>query len=167
MKHEPTLKAPLTVNWALNNSCNFVCRHCYSRNDTAEELDGELLCAAMKKVAAAGVLSVNFGGGEPLLRRDLLAIASCAAGCGMRVSMNSNGYLIDAEQAAALKKAGFSKVGISIDSHLAESNLLPRASYMRPCATFASSSPLWPPSSSPAPGGSCSPLLLASTGSTI
>ena len=120
MKHEPTLKAPLTVNWALNNSCNFVCRHCYSRNDTAEELDGELLCAAMKKVAAAGVLSVNFGGGEPLLRRDLLAIASCAAGCGMRVSMNSNGYLIDAEQAAALKKAGFSKVGISIDSHLAE-----------------------------------------------
>jgi GeoRSP system radical SAM/SPASM protein len=32
--------------------------------------------------------------------------------------MNSNGYLIDRETAAALKKAGFAKVGISIDSHL-------------------------------------------------
>jgi GeoRSP system radical SAM/SPASM protein len=32
--------------------------------------------------------------------------------------MNSNGYLIDSETAAALKESGFSKVGISIDSHL-------------------------------------------------
>lgn len=116
MRSDPTLKAPLTINWAINNNCNFLCRHCYSRSDTAEELAGEVLCAAMKRVATAGVLSVNFGGGEPLLRRDLLDIASCAAGCGMRVSMNSNGYLIDEEKSIALKNAGFSKVGISIDS---------------------------------------------------
>jgi GeoRSP system radical SAM/SPASM protein len=34
--------------------------------------------------------------------------------------MNSNGYLIDAEAAVALKGAGFAKVGISIDSCKAE-----------------------------------------------
>lgn len=116
---EIRLKAPLTINWAINNNCNFSCRHCYSRNDTGVELDHETLCACLEKVAGAGVMSVNFGGGEPLLHPELLAVASFAGHCGMRVSMNSNGYLIDSKKALELKAAGFSKVGISIDSHLA------------------------------------------------
>ncbi len=114
---EIQLKAPLTINWAINNSCNFSCRHCYSRADNGDEIDTQTLCQCLGKVAKAGVMSVNFGGGEPLLRQDLLAIASCAAQSGMRVSMNSNGYLIDEKKALQLKEAGFSKVGISIDSH--------------------------------------------------
>ncbi|MBI5657832.1 MAG: GeoRSP system radical SAM/SPASM protein [Geobacter sp.] len=118
--HDWIVKAPLTINWALNNSCNFRCRHCYSRVDTDRELDRETLCAALARVAGAGVLAVNFGGGEPLLRPDLLEIAACAAGSGLQVSMNSNGYLIDAPTARALKGAGFAKIGISIDSHLPE-----------------------------------------------
>ncbi|HEX9023528.1 MAG TPA: GeoRSP system radical SAM/SPASM protein [Geobacteraceae bacterium] len=114
----PQLTAPLIINWAVNNSCNFACRHCYSRKDSNEELDREALFAALRKVAKAGVFSVNLGGGEPLLRRDLKEIAAFAVGEGLRISMNSNGWLIDRETAAALKGAGFSKVGISIDSHL-------------------------------------------------
>ncbi len=114
------LQAPLTINWAVNNSCNFACRHCYSREDTHEELDRDVLFACLQKVAKAGVFSVNFGGGEPLLHRDLLKIASLASGMGLRISMNSNGWIIDRQTAAALKEAGFSKVGISIDSHLTE-----------------------------------------------
>ncbi len=117
---EIQLKAPLTINWAINNSCNFSCQHCYSRSDTGDELDADILCGCIEKVARAGVLSVNFGGGEPLLRRDLPEIASCAARAGLRVSMNSNGFLLDREKARQLKEAGFSKVGISIDSHLPE-----------------------------------------------
>jgi GeoRSP system radical SAM/SPASM protein len=118
--NEFVLSAPLTINWAINNTCNFKCRHCYSRVDTDEELDTATLKAAIGRVAKAGVLSVNFGGGEPLLRHDLLDIARHAADLGMTVSMNSNGYLIDPACAAALKSAGFAKVGISIDSHLPE-----------------------------------------------
>lgn len=118
MKNEIVLTAPLTINWAINNTCNFKCRHCYSRVDTSDELDTPTLRAAMEKVAKSGVMALNFGGGEPLLRADLLDIARFAAGLGMVVSMNSNGYLIDADRAEALKRAGFSKVGISIDSHL-------------------------------------------------
>jgi len=119
-EREVVLQAPLTINWAVNNSCNFACRHCYSREDSHDELGQELLLDCLRKAARAGVLSVNFGGGEPLLRRDLLQIASRCRELGLRISMNSNGWLIDAEMAAALKEAGFSKVGISIDSHLPE-----------------------------------------------
>ena len=114
------MQAPLTINWALNNSCNFACRHCYSRDDTHDELEKGVLFSSIEKVANAGVFSVNFGGGEPLLRRDLMEIAAFAVGLGLRISMNSNGWLIDRQMAATLKGAGFTKVGISIDSHLPE-----------------------------------------------
>jgi len=118
MQKEIILQAPLTINWALNNSCNFACRHCYSREDTHDELEVDLLYACLEKVAKAGVLSVNFGGGEPLLYPNLMQIAKFASGLGLRISMNSNGWLINQSTATALKEAGFSKIGISIDSHL-------------------------------------------------
>lgn len=114
------LKAPLTINWAITNRCNFRCSHCYSRTDPSEELDNATLLNCLEKAANAGVLSVNFGGGEPLLRKDLPVISEAASRLGMRVSMNSNGYLIDKDVAGQLKLSGFTKVGISIDSHLAE-----------------------------------------------
>lgn len=118
MKNETLLKAPLTINWAVTNRCNFKCRHCYSRTDPSEELSGNTLFACIEKIVKAGVLSINFGGGEPLLRKDLLEIATFSSGKGLRVSMNSNGFLIDLERAKSLKAAGFSKVGISLDSHV-------------------------------------------------
>ena len=118
MKTVNYLKAPLTINWAVTNRCNFACQHCYSRTDPSEELDAPALYAGIEKIVKAGVLSINFGGGEPLLRADLLEIASFSSRRGLRVSMNSNGYRIDRETAGKLKAAGFSKVGISIDSHL-------------------------------------------------
>jgi GeoRSP system radical SAM/SPASM protein len=117
MGSEWQIKAPLTINWALNNSCNFACRHCYSRIESGEELEGAILRDCLKQVAAAGVMAVNFGGGEPLLRADLLELAAHAASLKMRVSMNSNGYLLDRSKALELKQAGFAAVGISLDSH--------------------------------------------------
>ena len=122
MKNNTLLKAPLTINWAVTNRCNFSCRHCYSRTDPSDELDKATLFACIRKVAAAGVLSVNFGGGEPLLRSDLLEIAAFSSQLGLRISMNSNGYLIDRDKAIALKASGFAKVGISIDSHIPETH---------------------------------------------
>lgn len=122
MKTDNYLKAPLTINWAVTNRCNFKCKHCYSRTDPSEELDAGTLFACIEKVVKAGVLSINFGGGEPLLRSELFDIAAFASAQGLRVSMNSNGYLIDREQAVRLRAAGFSKVGISIDSHIPDAH---------------------------------------------
>ncbi|UCD34483.1 MAG: GeoRSP system radical SAM/SPASM protein [Nitrospiraceae bacterium] len=120
MKDNFLPSAPLTINWAVTNRCNFKCSHCYSRSDPSEELSFEDLSECIRQAAEAGVLSINFGGGEPLLRRDLLAIARFASGLGMRVSMNSNGYLLDRDMVFRLREHGFTKVGISIDSHLPE-----------------------------------------------
>ncbi len=116
MKSDLIPSAPITINWAVTNRCNFGCDHCYSRSDTIEELDIDAVNSVLDKLAAAKIFSLNFGGGEPLLRKDLLEVARRAADLGFAVSMNSNGYLIDMDKARKLREAGFSKVGISIDS---------------------------------------------------
>ncbi len=116
MKNDLIPFSPITVNWALTNRCNFQCKHCYSRADTDEELGFDELCTITKKLSEAKVFSVNFGGGEPLLRKDLIEAARFAVDLGLAVSMNSNGFLIDRVTARKLKEAGFGKVGISIDS---------------------------------------------------
>jgi GeoRSP system radical SAM/SPASM protein len=112
--------APLLVNWSLNYSCNFSCEHCYSRLEKSEELDTAQALEAGRRLAKAGVLFANFGGGEPLLRKDLFPLAKELAGVGLSLSMNSNGWLLDAAAAAALKEAGFASVGLSLDSHRPE-----------------------------------------------
>lgn len=120
MRNDFIPSAPLTVNWAVTNRCNFRCKHCYSRADVDEELSDEVLCAVIEKLSAAKVFSVNFGGGEPLLKKGILGLAKFAADLGLVVSMNSNGFLITKDIALRLKQAGFGKVGISIDSPKAE-----------------------------------------------
>lgn len=108
--------APLTFNWTLSYRCNFVCEHCYSRDEECEELATAELKRIVDVLAEKQVPFINFGGGEPLIRDDLYEIAAYAADKGLNVSMNSNGWLLDAAAAARLKDAGFKSVGISIDS---------------------------------------------------
>jgi GeoRSP system radical SAM/SPASM protein len=108
--------APLVLNWALTNRCTFACRHCYSRTERHAELPTDALRALVHKVAAARVLAVNFGGGEPLLHGDLCELARLATDLGLAVSLNTNGFLVDAVAARRLAAAGVRKVGVSIDS---------------------------------------------------
>jgi GeoRSP system radical SAM/SPASM protein len=116
------LSAPLIVNWSLSFLCNFDCRHCYSRSEKSAELDTGQVLEAGERLARAGVLFANFGGGEPLLRRDLGGITRSLTDFGLFCSMNSNGWLLDDAAAEMVKDAGFASVGLSMDSHLAEAH---------------------------------------------
>ncbi len=108
--------APLTFNWTLSFRCNFSCSHCYSREEQAEELDTSDIKRIVDILAEKQVPFINFGGGEPLIRQDLYAISEYATEKGLNVSMNSNGWLVDAEAADRIQRSGFRSVGISLDS---------------------------------------------------
>ena len=108
--------APLTFNWTLSYRCNFVCAHCYSRDEVCEELPTPELKRIVDVLAEKQVPFINFGGGEPLIRNDLCELAAYATARGLNVSMNSNGWLLDRAAAGRLRQAGFKSVGISIDS---------------------------------------------------
>jgi GeoRSP system radical SAM/SPASM protein len=109
------LSAPLTVNWTLSYACNFSCQHCYSRDTRRDELPLAEVLNIVAELARCRVVYVNFGGGEPLLYPHLSAVTRAATAAGLRVSMNTNGWLLDAEAAARIRDAGFASVGISLD----------------------------------------------------
>ncbi len=109
------LSAPLTVNWTLSYACNFSCRHCYSRDIRRAELPLEQVLRIVDELARCRVLFVNLGGGEPLLYPHLLEVVRYASRRGLRVSLNTNGWLLDRERARALREAGVVSVGVSLD----------------------------------------------------
>ena len=110
------LASPVTVNWGITARCNFVCSHCFSRLDPSPELSAEEARRVVDILAEQSVMFLNYGTGEPLLRGDLFELTEYAVGKGLKVTMNSNGSLIDAAAARGIRDAGFHSVGISIDS---------------------------------------------------
>jgi len=110
-------RKPIVV-WNVTRTCNLRCVHCYS-DSYAQKYAGELTTDEAKGVldnlANFGVPAVLFSGGEPLTRPDLLELMAYATDKGLRVTLSTNGTLIDKETAKQLKKIGLAYVGISLD----------------------------------------------------
>lgn len=106
------------VVWNTTKQCNLYCSHCYASADT-ETIPGELSTAEGKalldQLADFGVPVVLFSGGEPLVRDDLPELVAHASDAGLRPVLSTNGTLITAEKARALKDAGLRYAGVSVD----------------------------------------------------
>lgn len=117
-----TVAAPYLVALNLTQKCNLHCAHCYldagTRRDGAlDDLSTEEVCDVLDGIAAlSNETLVVLTGGEPLLRRDIFDIASYATGLGLMTVLGTNGTLLDERRVAALRDAGVSAVGISLDS---------------------------------------------------
>src|SRR6185503_14728752 len=79
------------------------------------ELTHEQALANIDDIAAFKVPALLFSGGEPLVRPDTLDLMEYATKKGLRVTLSTNGTLIDEVAAARLKKIGTTYVGISLD----------------------------------------------------
>jgi radical SAM protein with 4Fe4S-binding SPASM domain len=109
---------PAVVVWNTTRQCPLRCRHCYaaaSARPDPEELDTAAGRALVGDVARLGAASLVLSGGEPLLRRDLEALAGAAAAAGLHVALSTGGTLLEEPRARALRAAGVAYVGVSID----------------------------------------------------
>ncbi len=110
-------KTPVVV-WNVTRRCNLHCGHCYADSHDHEypdELTTDEGLRLLTDLAAFGVPTVLFSGGEPLMRPDVLELAQAATAAGMRTVLSTNGTKIDPDSAIRVKEAGFSYVGISVD----------------------------------------------------
>jgi MoaA/NifB/PqqE/SkfB family radical SAM enzyme len=110
-------RKPIVV-WNITRRCNLKCIHCYFDSD-AREYPGELAwdqCqAVIDDLAEYGVPGLLLSGGEPLIHPQFFDIAARARQRGLRLTLSTNGTLIDPENASRIKALGFAYVGISLD----------------------------------------------------
>jgi cyclic pyranopterin phosphate synthase len=106
---------------SVTDRCNLRCTYCMPE-EVAFLPRGALLTyeeiARVARVAAScGVRTIRLTGGEPLVRRDLPVLVRQLVGLpGIEeVALTTNGLLL-AEQAAALRQAGLTRLNVSLDS---------------------------------------------------
>jgi 12,18-didecarboxysiroheme deacetylase len=110
-------KKPVVV-WNVTRACNLKCVHCYAHateKGHERELSTKEGFAVLDDLAEFGAPVVLFSGGEPLVRKDLIDLASYAVQRGMRAVISTNGTLITKAMAKELRKVGLSYVGVSLD----------------------------------------------------
>jgi radical SAM protein with 4Fe4S-binding SPASM domain len=108
---------PLMLHVGITEKCVLSCRHCGNSSgphrkshlaaDTIRRIIDE--CRRMK------ILKLTFTGGEPLTRDDIFEHVAHAKRYIPRVSLTSNGMLLDKNAARKLARAGVSMVKISLD----------------------------------------------------
>ena len=112
---------------SVTDRCNFRCTYCmpkevfnadYRFMARTELLSFEEIVRTVSLFADLGVEKVRLTGGEPLSRRHLEALVEKIARLGAvsDVSLTTNGALLSAAKARALRDAGLSRLTVSLDA---------------------------------------------------
>jgi SynChlorMet cassette radical SAM/SPASM protein ScmF len=107
----------------LTSGCNLRCRHCWiapsfvgGEPSPGEYLDLDLLKSAVAEAKPLGLRNVKLTGGEPTLHPQFVEIVDFLTGEGLRMTMETNGTLVDASLARHLKEeTSLWFVSVSID----------------------------------------------------
>lgn len=104
----------LVAGWSFTKACNLKCIHCYgaSGKRTKDELTLRESLLVADKLKKAGVVAVNFGGGECCLREDFIELCKYLKKIGIKISYTTNGTTFKLiEPHLGL----FHDIGVSID----------------------------------------------------
>ncbi len=107
---------------SVTDRCNYRCTYCMPEDgvdhvDRADILSFEELAELVRCFAAVGVSRIRLTGGEPTVRRDLVALVRLLRAIpGIRdIALSTNGHLLD-ELARPLREAGVDRLNVSLDT---------------------------------------------------
>ena len=110
--------------FGVTDECILRCKMCYKwQKDIAIKSDNAPITlqqwknaiSSLYKITGEGFL-INFGGGEPFLMKEILALVRHAVDKGFKTNIATNAFLIDEETAKAIAISGLSTLNISLDS---------------------------------------------------
>jgi len=108
---------PITCEIDPSNLCNLDCSFCMYKSFIKEHknlLDFNLFEMVIKQLKYLGVKSITFtGGGEPLMNKDFIKMASSAYSLGFEIGLITNGTLLKRIQ----KPEIFKFIRISLDAY--------------------------------------------------
>jgi len=87
-------RMPLAVTWSITDRCNFQCYYCGRWKMSTQELSTDDAMALISGLANARCLRIVFGGGEPLLRKDIGLLIDFCKKKGISTGLISNGYFL-------------------------------------------------------------------------
>lgn len=114
--------SPTLADVYVTRRCNLNCLTCFVDSlptNGADILDADVIKQLLDKLAKGGCKEVHITGGEPLLRSDIFEILSHARNLFPRVTLSTNGTLINKK--SALKLSGLiDSINIGLDGSRSE-----------------------------------------------
>lgn len=108
---------------SLTDKCNYRCTYCMPEEGIPlkrydEILRYEEIEEIVQAAAALGISKIRLTGGEPLVKKNItFLVERIAAIAGItEITMTTNGSLLTPELAHSLKRAGLTRVNISLDT---------------------------------------------------
>lgn len=111
---------PIHPVWEVTNACNLRCKQCHacSGKPVAGELDTEEGKRLLDSIANIGEFRMlALGGGEPLLRPDMVELIAYARKLGLEISVATNGTLLTAELTREFKKLGVTNIAVGLNAN--------------------------------------------------
>ena len=121
----PRIDPPLALLAELTHRCPLSCPYCSNPVElerAASELGEAEWRRVLAEAASLGVLQVHFSGGEPMARRDLLALIATASDRGLYSNLITSGTLGGAREIAAFAAAGLKHVQLSFQDFAPANN---------------------------------------------
>src|ERR1700680_1564176 len=112
----PAAPTPLALIAELTHRCPLHCVYCSNPlelSHRADELTTEVWSRVFREAAEAGVWQVDFTGGEPLARPDILELVRAARATGLYVSLITSGIPLDEARLDELVEAGLDHIQLS------------------------------------------------------
>lgn len=107
----------ISISWEITPKCNLQCYYCCTNAglDKAHSIDYSEAMSIVNELALNDVKEIYFSGGEPLMYPKMIELLSYTINKGLKVSMATNGTLIDDDTASMLHSVGLYLCHVSID----------------------------------------------------
>ncbi len=109
---------PTTIVFSMTKACSYKCRHCYQKNDPAQDLDEALMLKTALDVRDTGVAMFDIEGGEPFIKYPKLFKLVETLDERSEIWINTTGAHVKPGMLEALKEAGL--FGLMVSIHAAD-----------------------------------------------
>lgn len=110
------ISAPLNVTVQITNRCNLNCIHCHRSLKNTKDLDFGTFKRVVRELRGTNVFNINISGGEPTLVAKLAEMISFVDKIGMKVTISTNGVLLNKKLIKKYSRAGLKNLQLSLDS---------------------------------------------------
>ena len=115
---------PPYVNWELTNKCNMGCPYCFlgeNPEGVLSDLSTKKSKALIEKLVRGGAKMLNYAGGEPLLREDIIELIKYGKELGLETILSTNGILLSEDLIKELESC-LDWISLPIDGYNSETH---------------------------------------------